>query len=212
MNELSNLCWEQLRSENFAPLGKERWGSWFYNATEKELIALAETLQIPGYGTKVKAIETHFAGRKFRSRLEARWAVYFTAMHIEWEYELNGFALPSGWYLPDFWLPQVSFWAEVKPAALRPPEMIKCQELADGTGQPCLLLEGSPKASTYRATHGREGDLESPQSYFLTSAYLDQRRLGCVDGWEPRAVPADNEIDNAVELALSERFDRKVPA
>lgn len=50
----------------------------------------------------VHAIETHYAGCRFRSRLEARFAVFFDHMHIDWEFEPQGFELPSGRYLPDF--------------------------------------------------------------------------------------------------------------
>lgn len=48
-------------------------------------------------------IETFFKGYKFRSRLEARWAVFFDEMGLDWSYEVEGFKLPSGaMYLPDF--------------------------------------------------------------------------------------------------------------
>lgn len=51
----------------------------------------------------IKPIETHYNGLRFRSRLEARWAVFFDALGIEYEYEPEGFELPSGArYLPDF--------------------------------------------------------------------------------------------------------------
>ena len=51
----------------------------------------------------IKPIETIYNGYKFRSRLEARWAVFFDALGVEYEYEPEGFDLPSGRrYLPDF--------------------------------------------------------------------------------------------------------------
>jgi hypothetical protein len=50
----------------------------------------------------VHAIETRYAGCRFRSRLEARWAVAFDHMEIRWEFEPQGYDLPSGRYLPDF--------------------------------------------------------------------------------------------------------------
>ena len=50
-------------------------------------------------------IETRYGGYHFRSRLEARWAVFFNKFRkARWTYEEEGLALPSGWYLPDFWL------------------------------------------------------------------------------------------------------------
>lgn len=55
----------------------------------------------------IRAIETRYGGCRFRSRTEARWAVFFDALGIAWEYEREGYELPSGRYLPDFWLPQI---------------------------------------------------------------------------------------------------------
>lgn len=53
----------------------------------------------------IKPIETEYKGYKFRSRLEARWAVFFDSMGIEWEYETEGYVLKDGTkYLPDFLL------------------------------------------------------------------------------------------------------------
>ncbi len=53
----------------------------------------------------IKAIETTYKGYRFRSRLEVRWAVFFDACGVRWEYEPEGFALPNGQsYLPDFLL------------------------------------------------------------------------------------------------------------
>ena len=63
----------------------------------------------------MKAIETFYKGYRFRSRLEARWAVFFDALGIKWEYEPEGYDLgEAGWYLPDFWLPEYSAFIEVK--------------------------------------------------------------------------------------------------
>ena len=53
----------------------------------------------------ITAIPTEYKGYLFRSRLEARWAVFFDACRVKWEYEPEGFALPNGqFYLPDFLL------------------------------------------------------------------------------------------------------------
>ena len=56
----------------------------------------------------IRAIETSYDGYRFRSRLEARWAVFFNAAGIEYQYEPEGFILEDGsWYLPDFYLRSV---------------------------------------------------------------------------------------------------------
>lgn len=64
----------------------------------------------------IKAIETRYKGYRFRSRLEARWAVVFDALGLRWEYEPQGFSTPWGPYLPDFCLHGAygPVWFEVK--------------------------------------------------------------------------------------------------
>ena len=63
----------------------------------------------------MKAIETCYNGYRFRSRLEARWAVFFDAAGIDYRYEPEGFELTDGTrYLPDFFLPAIGIYAEVK--------------------------------------------------------------------------------------------------
>lgn len=60
-------------------------------------------------------IETFYNGYHFRSRLEARWAVFFEAVGLPYEYEKEGFAMEDGTkYLPDFWLPSLKMWVEIK--------------------------------------------------------------------------------------------------
>lgn len=68
----------------------------------------------------LQAIQTRFNGHLFRSRLEARWAVFFTALGLEYRYEPEGFDLDGLYYLPDFYLPSQNLWVEIKPTALKP--------------------------------------------------------------------------------------------
>lgn len=93
----------------------------------------------------IKAIETRYKGYNFRSRLEARWAVFFDALGVKWEYEKEGYDLgEAGWYLPDFWLPDLRCWVEIKPNGDDDNARVKCAELSKGTQAACLLIEGSP--------------------------------------------------------------------
>src|SRR6478752_8276107 len=63
----------------------------------------AATVSFVGGQRMIKPIQTTYRGYRFRSRLEARWAVFFDALGLRWEYEPEGFVLPSGkHYLPDF--------------------------------------------------------------------------------------------------------------
>jgi hypothetical protein len=62
---------------------------------------------------QIKAIETTYKGYRFRSRLEARWAVFFDTLGIPWKYENEGYekevdtvdGIKNLRYLPDFFLP-----------------------------------------------------------------------------------------------------------
>lgn len=62
----------------------------------------------------LKAIETEYNGYRFRSRLEARWAVFFDRLGIEWDYEKEGYDMEGIRYLPDFWLPEYDCFVEIK--------------------------------------------------------------------------------------------------
>ena len=64
----------------------------------------------------LKPIETIYNGNRFRSRLEARWAVFFDAVGVEYQYEPEGFEFHDGtMYLPDFYLPVNDMYIEIKP-------------------------------------------------------------------------------------------------
>lgn len=68
--------------------------------------------------SRIKAIQTFFDGYRFRSRLEARWAVFFKTLNIRYTYESEGYDLGGVWYLPDFYLPDYDYWIEVKPVEI----------------------------------------------------------------------------------------------
>jgi len=89
----------------------------------------------------IKAIETQYQGYRFRSRLEAKWAVFFDALGVKWEYEIEGYDMGElGKYLPDFYLPDLGCYAEVKPSQFTETQWAKCEALPE----PCLLLDGVP--------------------------------------------------------------------
>lgn len=73
----------------------------------------------------IKPIETRYKGYRFRSRLEARWAVFFDALGIKYEYEPQGWDLDGKWYLPDFWLPEQMCFLEIKPLLKKPEKCLK---------------------------------------------------------------------------------------
>ena len=112
----------------------------------------------------IKAIETKYKGYRFRSRLEARWAVFFEALGIEWAYEYEGFDLPVGPYLPDFLLRTYTktristhlsqkgialpehwdLWVEIKGTKPSSVELMRIQQLAEGLRVVAMLIIGTP--------------------------------------------------------------------
>lgn len=86
------------------------------------------------------ALPTTYKGHRFRSRIEARWAVFFDVLKIGYEYEPEGYSLADGTlYLPDFMLPQMESWYEVKGAPPTQEEVTKAKLLAAGTNQ-CVYI------------------------------------------------------------------------
>ena len=60
---------------------------------------------------------TEYSGVTFRSRLEARWALFFDLMGWDWDFEPAKFYLPGkATYIPDFYLYGPQLWVEVKGA------------------------------------------------------------------------------------------------
>lgn len=58
---------------------------------------------------ELRAIQTEYKGYRFRSRLEACWAVLLDELGVKWEYEPEGYDLGNGMcYLPDFRLYEVT--------------------------------------------------------------------------------------------------------
>ena|SRR5260370_3390594 len=86
----------------------------------------------------MKILETRFDGYRFRSRLEARWAVFFKTLKIAYEYEKEGYNLNGTYYLPDFWLPALECFIEIK--GIRPNE---------DEARRALLLAGATKKKVY---------------------------------------------------------------
>lgn len=108
----------------------------------------------------IKPIETIYNGYRFRSRLEARWAVFFDALKIKYEYEPEGYDLGDGvYYLPDFYLPEFDLFVEIKPFNEEIVSHVldgneweqKCRTFRDVTDRAILLCYDQPSADVYKA-------------------------------------------------------------
>jgi hypothetical protein len=110
----------------------------------------------------IRPIETVYHGYRFRSRLEARWAVFFQTLGVPWEYEPEGFVLSTGeWYLPDFriQLGPGSLWAEVKPRGADAKLFVRfITKSAAGTRGTVLHGIPDPKILESEGRWAQEGD------------------------------------------------------
>jgi hypothetical protein len=92
----------------------------------------------------IRAIETVFGGYRFRSRLEARWAVFLTTLGVPFQYEPEGFKIGRLRYLPDFYLPEAFGWIEAKPLAPDERELEKAIGFASKAETPIAIFAGEP--------------------------------------------------------------------
>jgi len=157
----------------------------------------------------IKAIETRYKGYLFRSRLEARWAVFFDTLGIKWEYEQEGFELSGGTrYLPDFYLPTFAggIYAEVKPEG---DDFEKARKFAKESKQGVWLCAGVPDFFAYEiAPIGYRGIPNFDQ------AKGENRMFSCPgfeeeDGSiskENRENYLDDDYREAIEAARGARF------
>lgn len=175
----------------------------------------------------MRPIQTSYRGYRFRSRLEARWAIFFDSLKIKWEYEPQGFHLSNGeMYLPDFFLPgfetEKGMYVEVKPDRLIDK---KALHLAKDSRVPVLMACGTPGPMTYTILLPDDYDLpRTPRGEVLeidacfTAKYLPgginghEYRMFVLPGYENADGSIDEEyIDHAVLAAIirarSARFE-----
>ena len=108
--------------------------------------------------SRLKALPTTYRRVQFRSRLEARWAVFFDKLKLHWEYEPQGFKLdnrkdkhPDSCYCPDFLVrtPQgEDMWIEIKPHNVTQNDkfdkfkkLIDCERVYLLSGQPSDVID-----------------------------------------------------------------------
>jgi len=120
-------------------------------------------------------IQTKYKGVYFRSRLEARWAVFFDTLGIPWEYEKEGYEFTDGnRYLPDFWLPDQKIWVEIKGGKPSEEETRKMELLVTETGHDACLF------------HGNIPDEETQIDYM----YFRDEWIGYDEGYEMGQCPS----------------------
>lgn len=110
----------------------------------------------------MKSIPTTYKGIKFRSRTEARWAVFLEVLKIKFDYESDGFDLDGLFYLPDFWLPKQEIWLEIKPVAPDSTEQEKAFRLANHTKKNVFIQTGNPRVPGFPCEESSMASCHSP--------------------------------------------------
>lgn len=106
------------------------------------LTAPLATLRISSPGDILVETFTLYRGRGFTSATEARWAAFFDALGVEWEYGTGGLGLEkAGWCGGLFHLPRLNAWIEARPwpEGLRHGEFWP-RHLAWAQGPDCRML------------------------------------------------------------------------
>lgn len=173
----------------------------------------------------IKPIETIYNNYKFRSRLEARWAVFFDELDVKYEYEREGFDIDGVWYLPDFYLPDYSCWIEIKPdAVISDYDNSKINAFAKATKDKFILISGIPKEDRYNIQMLAGSDICKTRFFSklqyifgLTSKTKELYLLSQggsliwfsvnnnVDEWS--IIPTIFELDKAYDTAMQARFE-----
>jgi hypothetical protein len=165
----------------------------------------------------IRPIQTRYAGCHFRSRLEARWAVFFDHLGIRWDYEPEGFETSAGPYLPDFRikLDNGSFLFEVKPEGA--PDDPRHRALAQDYSLPQLIIaKGIPRGSTLQRGYfwtfscpcpgdRHQADVHSAGQQIALYGFRRSSPWGATID-EP--VRLDAKVDEAYTAARSARFGR----
>lgn len=163
----------------------------------------------------IKPIETIYNGYRFRSRLEARWAVFFDSIGWDYEYEPQGFELPSGLrYLPDFlvWINLYNYdkvepyYVEIKPKGVPMSDYERKKIAGFSRQKDLLLLEDTPSVnSVYKIISNIDGSIED------TDFIFEAHKYGIYYSSDSLADISDEDASprtfNAIRMARGARFE-----
>lgn len=147
----------------------------------------------------IRAIPTDFDGVLFRSTLEAKIALLFTELGLDWLYESKRFHFADGSsYLPDFYLPSLNIWVEVKPENLLE-ELKDYPEKMEALGE---KLEAVYRLETYALTWLQQDRTKLAAA--LAVARRSKRLDGRLDTTAAKAIAAKEAEDEEEFLRLLE--------
>jgi hypothetical protein len=163
----------------------------------------------------MRVLPTRYDGVLYRSRTEARWAVFFNAVGCCHQWEATGYDLAGLWYLPDFWLPTINTYLEVKGAKPTAEERRKSMLLSAATDSTVVVVSGAPEP--------RADDSDAVLMWrggrFIgaaTMAYCEPcgRLVFHSGGWDDRcwtcrrsSEPKHEKLIRSANIARSHRFE-----
>lgn len=151
----------------------------------------------------MKVIPTNYGGVLFRSRLEAKWALFFDLVGVRREYEAEGFELDDGTrYLPDFVLRYSDGWcyAEIKPSG---DPFEKARKFAAECSHAICLLAGDPSGMPFSILQ----KITLPDEEGVVSSRLLEMSFTFHKG-RPWSDPSPGDCAHAVEVAALVRSHR----
>ena len=142
---------------------------------------------------QLKPIPTNYNGNSFRSKIEARWALFFDTLNIKYKYELEGYDLEGLYYLPDFWLPDLNMFVEIKGLPMNETDRQKVKRLSKISNKKVLILTGSiPSFEDFLSNE------------YETECYLEN------EGWDNNYFFCECEDCGAIGVEFEGRSDRMI--
>lgn len=180
----------------------------------------------------IKAIDTYYKGNYFRSRLEARWAVFFDEVGIKYQYESVGFEIGQGYelpngkktinYLPDFYLPDFDAYLEIKPpvnvwSIAESNQFDRIKWGIFSTQKKLIVAFGNPGTDTWKfiTAKGDEGQVfhvvPNKQNEKWILIFLTQLRDGEMIPFSGLTLLhiCWKPFDKAIEIANKKRFENE---
>lgn len=153
----------------------------------------------------LNSISTIFDEIRFRSRAEARWAYVFRYFGVKYFYETEGFRLRGGVYLPDFYLPGLDIFFEVKGRAPNARELLLADQLCESEKRIVVVTHGPPDPTRHPAD--RDLTIFVPEVGVDDLVFADQHEGCFVSARREGQSACSIDLGNGAFLPFSETKD-----
>ena len=111
-----------------------------------------------------------YQGYEMRSYSETRWASFLDSLRIHWLYEPHKIKTQLGGYMPDFYLPAVGAYLEIKGPAPTKDEIIKACDVERHKGTPVIFAYGTPELDQGQIIGGRLSHYFHDRWYYINTS------------------------------------------